>query len=120
MKARTAPATTSWTLVGPKWGKYYLVGPRSQRTASEIVSLVCWRFVCLNLAGHHFSIQEVDREMFKLARLCFLADHEMLKLARLCFLAVHEMFKLARLCFLADHEMFKLARLCFLAVNTLD
>ena len=55
----TAPATTSWTLVGPNSEKYYLVGPHSQRKVLEIVLGV---FVGSALHGHHFSIQEVDHE----------------------------------------------------------
>ena len=52
----TAPATTSWTLVGPNSEKYYLVGPHSQRKVLEIVLGV---FVGSALHGHHFSIREV-------------------------------------------------------------
>jgi hypothetical protein len=61
-KARAAPATTSWTLVGPYPGKYYLVGPHSQGTVLDIVFWMCLRVVCLRVTDHHFSIQEVDHE----------------------------------------------------------
>ena len=48
-KAMAAPAITSWTLVGPKSRKYYLVGPYLQKRISGIVSLCCFRFVCLSM-----------------------------------------------------------------------
>ena len=48
-KAMAAPAITSWTLVGPKSGKYYLVGPHLQKRISGTVFLYCLRFVCLSM-----------------------------------------------------------------------
>ena len=70
----TAPATTSWTLVGPNSEKYYLVGPHSQRKVLEIVLGV---FVGSALHGHHFSIQEVDHEKQMFADL-LASVHELL------------------------------------------
>ena len=48
-KAMAAPAITSWTLVGPKSRKYYLVGPHLQKRISGIVFSYCLRFVCLSM-----------------------------------------------------------------------
>ena len=61
-KAMAASAITSWTLVGPKSGKYSLVGPHLQKRISGTVFVLLAVCVPLNVTGHHLSIQEVDHE----------------------------------------------------------
>ncbi len=95
VEARTALATTSWTLVGPNPGKYYLVAPHPQRTVLKIVFLVCLRVVALRATGHHISIQEVDHEKQQVVNLQDCFCHEKQQIVNWQDCCCHEKQKLS-------------------------